>query len=979
MKGTRKVPKVAKPRRAPAAIPVSPDTRAEEPRRRDPVDNQELMRSLGLRPKLTVSQAGDADEHEADEAADAYSRGEAAPAILSRGARADIHRQCLDCEEDTRVSRKASESEGGGAASGASAKTVKRAMRASDGQAIPTSVRHNYERFFGNNLENVRLHTGPAAESAAGMLSAKAFTRGSDIYFNRGRYDPDSSEGRHLLAHELAHTQQGGATLRRAPEDDVCSAEAGMCTIPAPEPAESSLLDPAHVEHDEGYDPCVVNVEALSNYELLAEYRAAMAVISGGRDAPGYFDYRNLQRRLVEERDRRVDLGHRWLATMPEAIPEMLYRLVEAPGRIDVLAVPGGTASGVADNIATTPLITQRQFDNYIAETRTERVSADEYMSMVMPEASALGTMGGLSTVPLGPRGVRDFRLPTVGAGRSGMGPMSPVIGEVATDAIAVLDSWAQPFELGYGSTITRRIRGGTPEPLGHPIAFDIDEPFPVGDRSTSPARAYERATDPFNRQLLDWLTNRRTKGLGISAADIARRRSPLPEVSLADDPAAIVNRRVGEVTEMRIVFEEALARVSHRRDLTPTALKEAINAQIHNIIRNGETPAGRAARDALRAQGYDGRTAVRPSSLSMAGTEAARGGALSGGIAIVGSAAYMLWDDADHPDWALELGISGGVGGASGALGSATESLIFSTGTRAVETSMAETGIATLSTSTLRGASRFGGGAVGAMFVENISMGFMETRDISTGEFVERNVRSAAIGGASVWAGAAAGTATGAAIGTFFGPGIGTAFGAGIGFFVGLGISAALYYAGENLVPGGREDWDAHEAGCTPLPTLERWRSVGSAGIDSDSDFLMWCFEGNTPVAMADGSSRPIREISIGDHIMSYNQSSEVLEPRTVRKVHEMPPATMLHVKCVNGLEVRVTPTHKVATSQGWRPIGDLGVGDTVWSMRGAQLALVAIESTLPIPPAGSVYDLSVDETHTYFAGGLLAHNKLP
>jgi Domain of unknown function (DUF4157) len=42
-------------------------------------------------------------------------------------------------------------------------------------------------------------------------LNAQAFTVGSDIYFNRGKYNPSSESGKHLLAHELTHTVQQGA------------------------------------------------------------------------------------------------------------------------------------------------------------------------------------------------------------------------------------------------------------------------------------------------------------------------------------------------------------------------------------------------------------------------------------------------------------------------------------------------------------------------------------------------------------------------------------------------------------------------------------------------------------------------------------------------------------------------------------------------------------------------------------------------
>jgi hypothetical protein len=40
------------------------------------------------------------------------------------------------------------------------------------------------------------------------QLNARAFTHGSDIYFNRGEYVPESSEGKRLLGHELTHVVQ---------------------------------------------------------------------------------------------------------------------------------------------------------------------------------------------------------------------------------------------------------------------------------------------------------------------------------------------------------------------------------------------------------------------------------------------------------------------------------------------------------------------------------------------------------------------------------------------------------------------------------------------------------------------------------------------------------------------------------------------------------------------------------------------------
>jgi hypothetical protein len=75
-------------------------------------------------------------------------------------------------------------------------------------QPLDTTTRGEMESAFGESLDDVRLHTGEQAEEAARGLGARAFTRGRDIYFNEGEYDPATRDGKELLAHELTHVIQ---------------------------------------------------------------------------------------------------------------------------------------------------------------------------------------------------------------------------------------------------------------------------------------------------------------------------------------------------------------------------------------------------------------------------------------------------------------------------------------------------------------------------------------------------------------------------------------------------------------------------------------------------------------------------------------------------------------------------------------------------------------------------------------------------
>jgi hypothetical protein len=82
------------------------------------------------------------------------------------------------------------------------------AVLANPGRPLPPALRHDMEARFGEDFGAVRVHDDAAGARAADAVDAEAFAHGSDIAFAPGRYDPDSPDGRWLLAHELAHTVQ---------------------------------------------------------------------------------------------------------------------------------------------------------------------------------------------------------------------------------------------------------------------------------------------------------------------------------------------------------------------------------------------------------------------------------------------------------------------------------------------------------------------------------------------------------------------------------------------------------------------------------------------------------------------------------------------------------------------------------------------------------------------------------------------------
>jgi hypothetical protein len=186
-------------------------------------------------------------------------------------------------------------------------------------------------------------------------------------------------------------------------------------------------------------------------------------------------------------------------------------------------------------------------------------------------------------------------------------------------EAIDALESEENPFTLNVGARRMQDIQSGERDfVVDRPIGFDIDEPLPVGAEDVSPARAVQRALDPHNRQLLDPLTNQRTKYLGISPDTVARNRMSLAPVSVVDEPAALLTRRFDEVSELNEIFNDAVSRVENAQSLTATELKNRVNANTRRIIYDGLSPEGIRVRDALGSMGFEvvpgrGMVMVRP------------------------------------------------------------------------------------------------------------------------------------------------------------------------------------------------------------------------------------------------------------------------------------------------------------------------------------------------------------------------------
>jgi len=91
----------------------------------------------------------------------------------------------------------------------------------SPGQPLDTASRGHLEPRFGADFSQVRIHADDRAAESARAVHANAYTAGQHMVFGRNQFEPHTSTGQRLIAHELAHVvQQSGQppVIQRQPQ-----------------------------------------------------------------------------------------------------------------------------------------------------------------------------------------------------------------------------------------------------------------------------------------------------------------------------------------------------------------------------------------------------------------------------------------------------------------------------------------------------------------------------------------------------------------------------------------------------------------------------------------------------------------------------------------------------------------------------------------------------------------------------------------
>lgn len=222
-----------------------------------------------------------------------------------------------------------------------------------------------------------------------------------------------------------------------------------------------------------------------------------------------------------------------------------------------------------------------------------------------------------------------------------------------------------------------------------------------------------------------------------------------------------------------------------------------------------------------------------------------------------------------------------------------------------------------------------------------------------------------------------------------------------------GSGPTTTLYHNGTSGLPtiGDRVYTDA--AGTSPMFGGSGWTAIpgglGNSVIQvNNSGFVidnllcsggfdggLCCFLPGTLITLADGTTKEIENIEVGDIVMSYNETSHSYSTNEV--IETVSPVRTSIYECTlsNGDSIKMTPDHPVySVANGWTaidpekaievyniPVEALEVGDILLGNNG-NLEVTGIKRIEGLESTTHTLSLKDKSQPSYFANGILAHN---
>ena len=152
-------------------------------------------------------------------------------------------------------------------------------------------------------------------------------------------------------------------------------------------------------------------------------------------------------------------------------------------------------------------------------------------------------------------------------------------------------------------------------------------------------------------------------------------------------------------------------------------------------------------------------------------------------------------------------------------------------------------------------------------------------------------------------------------------------------------------------------------------------------------------CLTGETLISMADGTQKQIKDVVVGDKVLSYNTETHKLEITTVETLIHVKRTELVYITFADGSQIKITPDHPMLSERGWivyspekgqRAYSDIElqetgtqIGDMIFSLS-LLFDKEIVNMEYVVCEEIDTYTFTTKDNHNYFAQGVLVHNKI-
>lgn len=139
-------------------------------------------------------------------------------------------------------------------------------------------------------------------------------------------------------------------------------------------------------------------------------------------------------------------------------------------------------------------------------------------------------------------------------------------------------------------------------------------------------------------------------------------------------------------------------------------------------------------------------------------------------------------------------------------------------------------------------------------------------------------------------------------------------------------------------------------------------------------------CVDENTNILMADGNTKKIKDIKVGDYVISFNKNG-YSESKEVSNVYDNGYNYIYEIETQYDYNIKATGEHKIYTQDGWKKVKELNIQDYVFVPKKINTLYyktipIKIKSITKSKEKRHVYDIEVNDNHNYIANNILVHN---